>query len=68
MKNKNEYYTGRDGVVRVKLTQGKIMLIDSGNWERLRHHRWCTLRGGKQYYAATNIPLPSGGQRFVSAH
>jgi len=41
----------------IKLTQGKIALVDDEDFDRLNQFKWCTLKNGNVFYATRNIRI-----------
>jgi hypothetical protein len=35
----------------IKLTQGKVALVDDGDYDRLTQHKWCARKAHNTYYA-----------------
>ena len=51
----------------ISLTQGKVALVDDGDFERLSQFRWCADKGSKTYYAASTF-LVNGKSCKVRMH
>ena len=45
------------GMKEIKLTQGKVSLIDDEDFELVSRHKWSTAKRGRTSYAKTNIYL-----------
>lgn len=58
----------RDGkIVKLKLTQNKWTIIDAGDYDAIRSHRWHAHNVHGIWYASTNIRT-SGGQKNITLH
>ncbi|MCK9597706.1 MAG: AP2 domain-containing protein [Sphaerochaeta sp.] len=52
----------------IKLTQGKVALIDDEDFERINAHRWYAHWDGHNWYALRHLPRNGGHGRIVSMH
>ncbi len=54
----------------IKLTQGKIALVDDDDYEKLSQNKWYVSkrRGGKCFYAVRNVPLVNKKQTIILMH
>lgn len=52
------------GTVELPLTQGKVALIDAGDFERVRGFSWYAFRTRNLWYAAASNPNPGGPRRL----
>lgn len=41
----------------IPLTQGKVALVDDGDYERLMKHKWCAYHHRKTWYAVRRTPI-----------
>lgn len=64
----NEHYVDDDGVVHIKLTQGKEALVCQSDYPKVAHYRWFAARDRQTFYARTNIPIPGGKQKTLGMH
>ena len=46
----------------IKLTQGKIALVDDEDFERLNNFKWCAFKNGHSHYAERSVQ--DNGKRF----
>jgi hypothetical protein len=47
----------------IKLTKGKVALVDDSDFEKLNLHKWCTLKGKRTFYAYRRVGLREGGNK-----
>jgi len=45
----------------IPLTQGKVSLVDDGDYERINQYRWYAQKSGNVFYAARGLPNRGGG-------
>jgi len=55
-------------MAEIKLTQGKVALIDDEDMERCRVHKWYAHRTGTTWYARTHSRLQSGQRYTLRLH
>jgi hypothetical protein len=55
-------------VREIKLTQGKVALVNDEDYDVLRQYNWCVGRNGRTFYAVRNVPKPGGGQNTERMH
>lgn len=44
----------------IKLTQGKVALVDDKDFEAVNAHKWCAYKKGRVFYAGRGIQKPDG--------
>ncbi|OGP87137.1 MAG: hypothetical protein A2031_07995 [Deltaproteobacteria bacterium RBG_19FT_COMBO_43_11] len=49
----------------IKLTQGKVALVDDSDFEVLNMHKWCALKGKRTFYACRRVGLKEEGSRKI---
>lgn len=54
-------------VHRLRLTQGKVALVDDADWPAVKGHRWHAVRVGNHTYAARKLG-PRGAQKTIYLH
>lgn len=54
-------------MVRIKLTQGKISLVDP-EFSHLSNWKWCAHKVGKTFYAVRNVVKEDGTRELVQMH
>jgi len=54
---KETLYLRRRRVKEIKLTQGKVTLVDDWEYERLNKYKWCAHLNGNTYYAVKGVPI-----------
>lgn len=52
----------------IELTQGKVALVDDGDYERLAQYKWSAKREGNVWYAVRNVTLPDGTKTVSRMH
>ena len=52
----------------IKLTQGKVALVDDEDFEALSQYKWDAAKNYKTFYAQRNLPRIDGKQVKVSMH
>ena len=52
----------------IKLTQGKVALVDDCDYDVLRQYNWYAARYRKAFYAERTVPKPGGGQKTERMH
>jgi|WetSurMetagenome_2_1015567.scaffolds.fasta_scaffold00973_3 hypothetical protein len=52
----------------IKLTQGKVALVDDEDWEFLHLFKWYARRDHRTFYAERAVPKPGGGQKSECMH
>ena len=52
----------------IKLTQGKVALVDDEDWGFLHLVNWYALRRRHIFYAVRKVPKPSGGRKTEPMH
>lgn len=52
----------------IKLTQGKVALVDNADFEVLSKFKWYALKVGRRFYAARNIRKPDGTRTIQLLH
>lgn len=52
----------------IRLTQGKMALVDDDIYEKLSQHKWYALRYRKAFYAGRGYSTPGKGQRVMFLH
>ena len=57
-----------DNMKKIKLTQGKVAIVDDADYERLNKHKWYAKKGGNTFYAVRGIRLPGRKQRIIRMH
>ena len=55
-------------MIEIKLTQGKVALIDDADWPLVCRFRWFADKGHSTFYAVTKVLREGGGMRNVSMH
>lgn len=54
-----------DDVSYVKLTKGKVAIVDTDNYSNLIQHKWCVLESGKNWYAV-RAELTNGKKKLIT--
>ena len=52
----------------IKLTQGKVALVDDNMFEYLSQWKWYVYKCGNKFYAARNIKISKGKIRLILMH
>jgi len=52
----------------IKLTQGKIALVDDEDFERINQYKWCVKKYPKTFYAHRSGPTVNGKQKTIKMH
>jgi len=52
----------------IKLTEGKIALVDDADFEWLNQFKWCAYKSCHTFYACRSKYLPNGKRRPVQMH
>ena len=52
----------------IKLTQGKVALVDDADFEWLNQYKWFANKQGNSFYAVRNTPWIDGHRTQVSMH
>lgn len=52
----------------IKLTQGKIALVDDQNYDWLNQWKWCARRGHGTFYAVRNVSVAKGKREAQYMH
>lgn len=55
-------------IVKVGLTRGKIGLISAEDFELVSKYKWNAIKGGRTFYATTNIKQTNGKYKMVQMH
>lgn len=53
---------------KIKLTQGKVALVDDADYDWLSQWKWCVTKQYSGYYAVRNSPLINGKRPMISMH
>ena len=53
---------------KIKLTQGKVALVDDCMFEYLNKHKWCAHKHGNTYYAVRNSKTINGKREMILMH
>lgn len=56
------------GATLIPLTQGKIAIIDTEDYEKVKGHKWYAHKLCRTYYAETNIRTPKGKKVTLPMH
>jgi len=52
----------------IKLTQGKVAVVDDKDYKWLNQHKWLAQKRRNTFYALRQIRLPNGKQRKIYMH
>jgi len=52
----------------IKLTQGKVALVDDEDYEELSRYKWFAQKGGRSFYAGRKLPRNCGKQPAELMH
>ncbi len=52
----------------IELTQGKVVLVDDCDYERLNRFKWGAHKDGKTFYAKRTSPKINGKQHVIQMH
>lgn len=52
----------------IRLTQGKVALIDDAMWDRISYFRWFAHNNNGNWYAVTGLTLPNGKRTTLKMH
>lgn len=52
----------------IKLTQGKVALVDDASFEELNKNKWCASLGNKTFYAVRGFKKPNGKWSTKAMH
>lgn len=55
-----------DDVSYIKLTKGKVAIVDTDRYEHLIKHKWSTMCNGKNYYAVTSFGVGDGLRKNIT--
>lgn len=61
-------YDSKPGIVMIELSQGKYAEIDEADLYLVMQYRWHAMKGGKNFYALTNVRKPDGSRTMLSLH
>lgn len=53
---------------KILLTQGKVVLVDDEDFERLNQVKWCAMKGRNTFYAVRNSSTVNGKRHLIYMH
>jgi len=55
-------------MIEIPLTQGKVAFIDDEDYELVSQYKWCAVKDGNTYYAATNTSRKNPPRKHIKMH
>ena len=55
-------------MIEIKLTKGKVAIIDEADWPIVKDHTWLAVSSGGKFYARTVVRNPDGTRTYVYMH